>query len=139
MSSPPPSPSMSSQPPSPSVSSPLFSLSSSLISKSESDSFKSVEILQVLKDSMIVSSWIASQEFFTHKHTSLNLARRRFPAAVSPAPPCAIQVCHSLRKLSLNGLFIETSRDWQMLVKPPGITARSNPLSRNFLLTDSSK
>src|ERR1043165_6807811 len=90
---------------------------------------KLLEILHFLKDSKITSVEIPSQACLTYKHTSLKLARRRFPAAVSPALPLAIHVCHSLRRLSLNGLFIETSSGWHTLVNPPGITARWIPLS----------
>ena len=43
----------------------------SIISKSESDSFESSEILQVLKDSIIILLEIPSHEFLTQVHTSL--------------------------------------------------------------------
>src|ERR1044071_3557240 len=134
---------------------------SSLSVISSSGPSKEVEIWQVLKDSIIISFGIPSQAFLTHTQTSDNLARRRFPAAVTPAPPPAIQichslrrlslndllivtssgwhtlVCHSLRRLSLNDLLIVTSSGWHTLVKPPGMTAKSIPLSRNLVLTDS--
>ncbi|PKY58342.1 hypothetical protein RhiirA4_480175 [Rhizophagus irregularis] len=71
---------------------------------SSSDPSKEVEILQVLKDSITISSGIFSQECLTHPQTSDSLARQRFLNAVTPAPPPAIQRCHSLRRLSLNGL-----------------------------------
>src|SRR6266540_1951458 len=76
-------------------SSPLMLLSS-LIFKSEFDSFKSVKILQVLKDLKIISSEIASQKHLTHKHTLLILAQRKFLITVFPAPLPAIHICHSL-------------------------------------------
>ena len=56
---------------------------------------------------------------------------------VTPAPPPAIQICHSLQRLSLNGLLIVTSSGWHTLVKPLEMTAKSIPLSRNLVLTDS--
>src|SRR5206468_13081887 len=86
-------------------SSPLIIPSTSLFSISF-NSFKEFDIPHFLKDLIITSSEMLSHDHFTHPQTSLNLARRRF----SPTPPFAIHRCHSLRRLSLNSLFIATSR-----------------------------
>ena len=60
-------------------------------------------------DIMKEASEIASHERLTHPHTLLILALFKLPPAVKPAPPLLIYSCHSFRKLSLKGLFIDTS------------------------------
>ncbi len=72
-------------------------------------SFIGFEILQVLKELMIISSEILFYDSLTYPHISLSLAYHKFPLTVYLAPPLAIQRCHSLWRLSLNGLLIATS------------------------------
>ena len=68
---------------------------------------------------------MAFHAFRIHCQTVGGDARFILPPAVTACSSFAIWRFHCPRSWSLKGLFKHTSSDWTMLVRPPGITDRS--------------
>lgn len=78
-----------------------------------------------LKDWATILAEILCQVSRTHEHTAGRDAALMFPAEVKLFWPSIIQLSHCSQTRSLNGLFIEISNSWRMLIKRRRITAMS--------------